>query len=65
MGAEWDFVAADVVVHEAGGVSPMRGGARFTYNKQIPRNIGGVLLSVDPTTHQRILDTVRPELPIN
>jgi 3'-phosphoadenosine 5'-phosphosulfate (PAPS) 3'-phosphatase len=62
MAWEWDFAAAEVVVHEAGGrVSDVRGNPH-RYNKPVPRNVGGILLSVDPTTHARILAALRPEL---
>jgi 3'-phosphoadenosine 5'-phosphosulfate (PAPS) 3'-phosphatase len=52
---EWDIAVADIVINEAGGLmSDVRGNA-FRYNKPEPRNIGGILLSVDPRTHERIV----------
>ncbi len=63
MAWEWDFAAADIVVREAGGRFTDAWGRRFRYNKPIPRNHGGVVLSVDPVTHQRVLDAIGPELP--
>lgn len=63
MAWEWDFAAADIVAHEAGGRFTDVRGDRFVYNKRLPRNEGGLLMSVDPTTHGRILEALRPELP--
>lgn len=63
MAWEWDFAAADLVVHEAGGAFTDVWGRRFRYNKPVPRNEGGVLMSVDPETHARILAALAPELP--
>lgn len=65
MAWEWDYVAADLVVHEAGGRFTDVWGRRFRYNKPTPRNIGGVVLSVDPSTHERVLEALNPELPSN
>jgi hypothetical protein len=63
MAWEWDFAAADVIVREAGGAYTDAWGRRFKYNKPVPRNIGGVVLSVDSATHSRVLTALRPELP--
>jgi 3'-phosphoadenosine 5'-phosphosulfate (PAPS) 3'-phosphatase len=63
MAWEWDFAAADAVVHAAGGAFTDAWGQRFRYNKPLPRNEGGVVLSVDPDTHARVLAAIRPELP--
>jgi 3'(2'), 5'-bisphosphate nucleotidase len=63
MAWEWDFAAAEVVVREAGGRVSDLWGRPIRYNKPVPRNVGGILLSVDPTTHTRVLDALRPELP--
>jgi 3'-phosphoadenosine 5'-phosphosulfate (PAPS) 3'-phosphatase len=63
MAWEWDFAAADLVVHEAGGAYTDAWGRRFRYNKPSARNEGGVVLSVDPVTHERVLAALRPELP--
>ena len=63
MAWEWDFAAADAVVHAAGGAFTDAWGRRFRYNKPLPRNEGGVVLSVDPDTHARVLAAIRPELP--
>ena len=63
MAWEWDFAAADIVVREAGGAFTDAWGNRFIYNKRLPRNIGGIVMSVDPNTHQRVIDAMAPELP--
>jgi len=62
MAWEWDFAAADVIAHEAGGAFTDAWGARFRYNKPVPRNVGGVVLSADGRTHERVLAAIRPEL---
>lgn len=64
MAWEWDFAAADLIVHEAGGAFTDARGRRFRYNKPSVRNEGGVVLSVDPATHERVLAALRPELPV-
>ena len=63
MAWEWDFAAADIVVREAGGSFTDAWGNRFTYNKRVPRNVGGIVMSVDPDTHRRVIDAIAPELP--
>ncbi len=60
---EWDFAAPELVIAEAGGVATDLWGRPHRYNKPHPRNIGGILLSVDPITHQRLLEALAPELP--
>jgi 3'-phosphoadenosine 5'-phosphosulfate (PAPS) 3'-phosphatase len=62
MAWEWDF-AADIITNEAGGRFTDAWGRPFRYNKRIPRNIGGVVLSVDSVTHDRVTAAIRPELP--
>jgi hypothetical protein len=34
-------------------------GQRFRYNKQIPRNVGGLIASVDAATHARVAEALR------
>lgn len=63
MAWEWDFAAADLIVHEAGGAFTDAWGRQFRYNKPSSRNEGGVVMSVDPITHERVLDALRDELP--
>lgn len=63
MAWEWDFAAADLFIHEAGGRYTDLWGRSFKYNKGRPRNVGGLLMTVDPATHTRLLDAIAPELP--
>lgn len=62
MAWEWDFAAADVIVHEAGGRVTNLRGERHRYNKPNPRNAGGIVLSVDPRTHDQVLTGLQPWL---
>jgi 3'-phosphoadenosine 5'-phosphosulfate (PAPS) 3'-phosphatase len=59
MASEWDFAVADLVFHEAGGMVTDLAGQRFRYNKQIPRNVGGLIASVDAATHARVAEALR------
>lgn len=62
MAWEWDFVASDIVVTEAGGAFTDCWGRLHRYNKPRPRNVGGFVMSVDPETHGRFLAALEPEL---
>ena len=62
MAWEWDFVASDLVVREAGGAFTDCWGRPHRYNKPRPRNEGGFVMSVDPATHARFLAALEPEL---
>ena len=62
MAWEWDFVSSDLFVHEAGGRQTDLFGRRHQYNKPYPKNSGGILISVDPQTHDRLLAALAPEL---
>ncbi len=62
MAWEWDFVCSDLFVREAGGSFTDLWGRTHRYNKRSPRNIGGVLISVDQTTHTRVLTALSPEI---
>lgn len=57
---EWDFAAADLVLHEAGARMTDLSGDVFRYNKAITRNSGGLLIASDPALHGKILQAVRP-----
>jgi hypothetical protein len=61
MGWEWDFAAADIVIHEAGGVMTDLDGNLHRYNKPVARNFNGLVCSVDPKTQAAILDAVAAE----
>lgn len=58
MAWEWDFAAADIVVHEAGGALTDVHGNLHRYNKPVPRNLMGIILSVDPVTHARVVESL-------
>jgi 3'-phosphoadenosine 5'-phosphosulfate (PAPS) 3'-phosphatase len=60
---EWDFAAADLIIHEAGGRFTNIHGAVHHYNKPLTRNVGGLLAAADPATHDRLLVALQPELP--
>ena len=62
MAWEWDFVASDIVVTEAGGAFTDCWGRLHRYNKSRPRNVGGFVMSVDRDTHARFLSALEPEL---
>ncbi len=61
MAAEWDFVVADLVIHEAGGVVTDLQGNLHHYNKATAVNQGGLIAAVDIATHARVLDAIRAE----
>jgi 3'-phosphoadenosine 5'-phosphosulfate (PAPS) 3'-phosphatase len=63
MAWEWDLAAADLLSREAGGLVTDVWGRLHRYNKPNPRNVGGIVLSVDPLTHERVLTALRPDLP--
>ena len=62
MAWEWDFAVADLFIHEAGGVVTDLRGTPHRYNKPRPSNDGGLLAAVDPASHERLLEALRPEL---
>ena len=55
---EWDFAAPDLIAWESGGVTTDLFGNLLRYNKPEPRNLGGIVMSVDPVTHQRVLEAL-------
>ena len=61
MASEWDFAVADLVFHEAGGVVTDLDGRLYRYNKPEPRNVGGLIATVDPVTHARVMAAARAE----
>lgn len=58
MASEWDFAVADLVFHEAGGVVTDLAGRRFRYNKPEPRNVGGLIATIDARAHARVIEAV-------
>ena len=63
MGWEWDFAAADAIIHAAGGLFTDARGRPHRYNKPHLRNTGGLLAASDPATHARLVTALAPELP--
>lgn len=55
---EWDFAAPDIIVRESGGSTTDLFGNLHQYNKPVPRNVGGIVMSVDPLTQNRVLDAL-------
>lgn len=62
MAWEWDYVAADLVINEAGGRFTDWHGQPFTYNKPRPRNEGGLVFANSPDLHATLLKAVAPEI---
>jgi 3'(2'),5'-bisphosphate nucleotidase len=58
MAFEWDFAVPDLVIHEAGGRVTNLAGEPFRYNKRVPHNVGGLVATVDPATHDRLLEAI-------
>jgi 3'-phosphoadenosine 5'-phosphosulfate (PAPS) 3'-phosphatase len=58
---EWDFAAADVIMFEAGGALTDLYGQLHRYNKPVPRNIGGIVMAVDPSTLERVVTALAEE----
>jgi hypothetical protein len=54
-GWEWDIAAVDLIVREAGGCSTGLGGELLRFNQPYPRLTSGLVWSVDPVTHDRVL----------
>jgi 3'-phosphoadenosine 5'-phosphosulfate (PAPS) 3'-phosphatase len=61
-GGEWDFASVDLIVHEAGGFFTTLSGDVHTYNKPLPKNSGGLLVTPDPETHAIVQEAVLYEL---
>jgi myo-inositol-1(or 4)-monophosphatase len=58
---DWDLAAADLLVHEAGGLMTGLTGQRLTYNR--PHVEHGALIAAGPPRHATLLDLVRDRLP--
>jgi 3'(2'),5'-bisphosphate nucleotidase len=59
LGAEWDFAASDLIIHEAGGRMTDIAGRLHRYNKPDVHNHNGVVVSVDPATHDQIIKALQ------
>jgi myo-inositol-1(or 4)-monophosphatase len=54
---DWDLAAADLLVHEAGGVMTDFSGRPLSYNQ--PHVVHGALIAAGPLRHATLLDLVR------
>ncbi|RJF87062.1 3'(2'),5'-bisphosphate nucleotidase CysQ [Oleomonas cavernae] len=52
--SDWDLAAADLIVHEAGGIASTHAGERFTYNRVSTRHRN--IISAGPALHARLLE---------
>jgi 3'-phosphoadenosine 5'-phosphosulfate (PAPS) 3'-phosphatase len=62
-GGEWDFAAADLIIREAGGAFTDARGRRFSYNKPVALNFGGICAAHDPEAHSRFIAALATQLP--
>jgi myo-inositol-1(or 4)-monophosphatase len=58
---DWDLAAADLLVHEAGGLLTDLAGQALTFNR--PHITHGALLAAGPARHAALLKLVRERLP--
>jgi myo-inositol-1(or 4)-monophosphatase len=58
-GHDWDLAAADLLVHEAGGMLTALDGRMLVYNK--PEPIHGVLIAAGRERHAALADMVRAQ----
>ena len=58
---DWDLAAADLLVHEAGGVLTDLAGHALTYNRS--HIVHGALIAAGPARHATLLGLVRDRLP--
>jgi myo-inositol-1(or 4)-monophosphatase len=56
-GHDWDLAAADLLVHEAGGVLTDFAGTPLTYNR--PRIVHGALIAAGPARHAMLVELLR------
>ena len=54
---DWDLAAADVILHEAGGLLTDAHGARLTYNR--PSTLQTSLVAANPGLHAEIVALLR------
>ena len=57
---DWDLAAADLLVHEAGGLITTLTGERLIYNRPDP--VHGALVAAGRARHGRLLDLIRDRL---
>jgi myo-inositol-1(or 4)-monophosphatase len=58
---DWDLVAADLLVHEAGGLMTDLTGKPLTYNR--PHVVHGALIAAGPPCRATLMDLMRDRLP--
>ena len=58
-GHDWDLAAADLLVHEAGGVMTALDGKPLIYNR--PEPVHGVLVAAGRERHAALIDLVRAQ----
>jgi myo-inositol-1(or 4)-monophosphatase len=58
-GHDWDLAAADLLVHEAGGVMTALDGGMLVYNRPDP--VHGVLIAAGRERHAALVDLVRAQ----
>jgi myo-inositol-1(or 4)-monophosphatase len=58
---DWDLAAADLLVHEAGGMLTDLTGRQLCYNR--PQVVHGALIAAGPARHATLIDLVRDRLP--
>ena len=56
-GCDWDLAAADLLVHEAGGLVTTLAGERLLYNRPDP--VHGALVAAGRARHARLIDLIR------
>jgi myo-inositol-1(or 4)-monophosphatase len=59
-GHDWDLAAADLLVHEAGGMMTALDGKTLIYNRPSP--VHGVLVAAGRERHHALIDMVRAEI---
>ena len=59
-GNDWDLAAADLLVHEAGGMITALDGKALIYNRPTP--VHGVLIASGRERHRALLDIVRAQI---
>jgi myo-inositol-1(or 4)-monophosphatase len=58
-GHDWDLAAADLLVHEAGGMMTALDGAALIYNR--PEPVHGILVAAGRERHAALIDLVRAQ----
>jgi myo-inositol-1(or 4)-monophosphatase len=59
-GHDWDLAAADLLVHEAGGLMTALDGRALIYNRPDP--VHGVLLAAGRKRHAALVDPIRAQI---